>query len=158
MIETLVPTDIQTFLKHLSVAIELDQVRVDALPRERFSPAYSDSMWRAWRLDHRVTIDELLSTTDTIPPAVLGELTRIAITYEPALVRSVLLELFAEVIGGNYLHYNAERFFGWLIERLDEQHKCVPRQADAQASILQWLAITDPLRISKDPECGYGQP
>ena len=28
------------------------QLRVDALPPEKFHPLYSDSLWRAWRRDH----------------------------------------------------------------------------------------------------------
>jgi hypothetical protein len=47
---------------------------VDALPAERFLPAYSDSVWHAWRRDHRVFIDKLRLTADAIQPSVLDEL------------------------------------------------------------------------------------
>ena len=49
MSETLASKDVGNFLKRASTAIEFDQVLVDTLPPERFSPAYSDGMWRAWR-------------------------------------------------------------------------------------------------------------
>jgi hypothetical protein len=29
---------------------------------------------------------------------------------------------------------------------------------DARALMMQWLALTDPLRISELPECRYGRP
>jgi hypothetical protein len=161
MIKTLTPKDIRNFLKRLSNAIELDQVHVDALPPERFSPAYSDSMWRDWRHGHRVFIDELLLTADAIPPAMLSELTGIAITYEPALIGSVLLEIFAEVVSGSCAREDlgtSERFFGWLIKQVSQQPKGNLRHKGAPASILRWLPVSDPLRIAQDPECGYGEP
>jgi len=101
MIKALTPEDIRTFLKRMSTAIELDQIHVDTLPPERFSPVYNDGMWRAWRRDHRVFIDKLLLTAVAIPPAMLRELTRIAITREPELIGRVVLELFAEVVSGS---------------------------------------------------------
>src|ERR1700676_3314887 len=158
MVETLAPKDIQHFLKQLSATIQLDQVRVDALPPESFSPAYSDSMWRAWRRDHRIFINELLSTAYTIPPVMLSELTRLTVTREPALIGSVVLELFAEVVSGSCPREElgtAERFIGWLIKHLSDQPEGNPRHEGARASILQWLPVIDPLRIAKDPECGY---
>jgi hypothetical protein len=161
MIKTLTPEDIRTFLKQLSTAIELDQVHVDALAPERFSPAYSDGTWRAWRRDHRVFIDRLLLTADAIPPAMLRELTGIAIAHKPELIGSVVLELFAEVVSGSCPpedHGTAERFFGWLIKQLNDQPGGNLRHESARASILQWLPVSDPLRIAQDPERGYGQP
>jgi hypothetical protein len=161
MIEKLTSKDIRNFLKRLSAAIELDQVHVDALPAERFSPAYSDSMWRAWRHDHRVFIDKLLLTADAIPPAVLDELTGIAITNKPALAGSVVLELFAEVVSGSCLEADlgtADRFFGGLIKQLRDHPEGSPGLEGARASIVKWLPVADPLRIAQDPECGYGQP
>jgi hypothetical protein len=74
MIETLTPEDIQNFLRRLSVAIEIDQAYVDAMPRERFSPEYNDSMWRDWRTDHRAFVDRLGLTTDAIPTTMLSAL------------------------------------------------------------------------------------
>jgi hypothetical protein len=157
--ETLAPQDIQNFLKRLSAAIELDQVNVDALPPERFSIAYSDSMWRTWRHDHRVFIDKLLLTADAIPPLMLKQLTGIATAYEPAFVGSVVLELFAEIVSGSCAEDfgTAERFFGRLIKQTTEQRKGSSRHEGAQASILKWLSVADPLRIAQDPECRYGQ-
>jgi hypothetical protein len=158
-IETLAPTDIKNFLKQLAAAIELDQVRVDVLPQESFAPEYNDSMWRAWRRDHRRVIEELLSTADRIPPAMLSELTRLAITREPVLIGSAVLEFFAEVVCGACPRERlgtAERFIGWLTANLSNQPEGKPRHESARASILQWLPVIDPLRIAQDPECGYG--
>ena len=59
-------------------------------------------MWRSWRLDHRMFIKKLASTTGiAIPPVMVWQLTGIAVGYEPALVGSVLLELFAEIVSGS---------------------------------------------------------
>jgi hypothetical protein len=156
---TLTQEDIQNFLKRLSAAIELDQVNVDALPLERFSIAYSDSIWRTWRHDHRVFIEKLLLTAVAIPPVMLKQLTEIATAYEPALVGSVVLELFAEVVSGSCAEDfgTAERFFAGLIKQMSEQPKGNPGHGGAQASILEWLPATDPLRIAQDAECRYRQ-
>jgi hypothetical protein len=159
MIKTLTPEDIRTFLKRLSTAIELDQVHVDALPPERFSPEYSDGMWRTWRRDHRVFIGKLLLTADAIPPAMLRELTGLAITHEPELIGDVVLELCAEVVSGSCPPEDigtAECFFGQLIKQLSDQPEGNRRHESAQGSLLQWLPVNDPLRIAQDPECGYG--
>jgi hypothetical protein len=98
---------------------------------------------------------------DAIPSATLGELTRIAVTYEPDLIRHIALELFAEVVSGSCPQKElgtAELFFGWLIKQVGAQSEGRPRHQDARTSILQWLPVTDPLRIAQDPECGYGEP
>jgi hypothetical protein len=152
--ENLTPADIQDFLRQLSTAIELDQVNVDALPPESFSIEYSDSMWRTWRQDHRAYIEKLLSTADAIPPVMLKQMTEIATAYEPAHVGSILQALFAEVVSGSCAEDlgTAERFFSALIAEMSGQRKGAPRHRSAQASILQWLPPTDPLRIAQDPE------
>lgn len=98
MTKTLILQDIKDFLKRLSITIELDQRRVDGLPPERFSPEYSQMMWRDWRRHHRDFIDKkLLPTADAISPAVLNELTEIALACEPTRIGDVMLALFAEV-------------------------------------------------------------
>ena len=130
--EMLAPEDIQNFLKRLSAAIELDQVNVDALPPERFSIAYSDSMWRKWRHDHRMFIEKLLLTADAIPPVMLKQLTGIATGYEPAFVGSVVLELFAEIVSGSCAEDfgTAERFL-WPAHHADDraaQRQLPPRR------------------------------
>ena len=38
--------DVRDFFIGFAAAIELDQIRVDALPRERFHPDYCDDLWR----------------------------------------------------------------------------------------------------------------
>ncbi|WP_298372370.1 hypothetical protein [uncultured Bradyrhizobium sp.] len=152
--ENLTPANIQDFLKRLLAAIELDQVNVDALPSESFSIDYDESMWRTLRQDHCAYIEKLLSTADAIPPVVLKQLTEIATAYEPAHVGSILQGLFAEVVSGSCAEDvgTTTAFFSALIKEMSGQREGAPRQRSAQASILQWLSPTDPLRIALDPE------
>lgn len=162
MTETLTHADIRDLLKGFAAAIELDQLRVDAMPRAKFKPEYDDRMWRKWRAGHISFIDKLLSSMDTIPPAMLTELARIATTCEPKLVGHIALEQFAEAVGGCCAEEEcatAERFFYWVIKEVGMQTKASRRSSqDARSSMLRWLAVTDPLRIAKDPECGYDEP
>jgi hypothetical protein len=161
MSKKIASNDIRNFLKRVSTAIEFDQVLVDTLPAERFSPAYSDGLWRAWRRDHCAYVDRLASTVDKIPPAMLSELTGIATTYEPALVGKIVVELFALIVGGCCPaedYGSAELFFGEIIRQLNAQSKGAPRNEGAKASISQWLPVVDPLGIAQDPECAYRLP
>jgi hypothetical protein len=52
MTKTLMHVDIRDLLRGFDAAIELDQLRGDAMPAARLHPAYEDSMWRGWRRDH----------------------------------------------------------------------------------------------------------
>jgi hypothetical protein len=161
MIETLTHADIRDLLEGFSAAIELDQLRVDAMPAANFKASYYDGMWRGWRSDHVSYVNRLVSSVDRIPPAMLKELTWIARTYDPKVIGRVALELFAEAVSGSCPEEElgtAERFFGWLIKQAGIDFQRSPRSQGARSSILQWLAVTDPLRIARDPECGYGQP
>ena len=161
MSETLVAKDARNLLKRVANAIEFDQVLVDTLPAEAFSPAYNDGMWRNWRRDHSSFVNRLASTVNRIPPAMLSELTRIATTCEPALVGQTMLELLAEIVGGccpEEDYASAKLFFGEIIRQLNAaQSKGAPPQHEsARAAILRWLPVVDPLRIAQDPECAYG--
>ena len=49
-------------------------------------------------------------------------------------------------------------FFGWLIKEVSCRPNGKPMFGEARALMMQWLAFDDPLRISEDPECGYGRP
>jgi hypothetical protein len=161
MTETLTHADIRDLLRGFGAAIELDQLRVDAVPAERFHPLYDDGMWRGWRTGHIGYIDKLLTSVETIPSAMLTELTRIAINYEPKAIGHVVLELFAEAVSGGCPEEElatAERLFSWLIRQVGERSKGGSGSQGARDSILQWMAVADPLRIAHDPECGYGQP
>jgi hypothetical protein len=62
--ETLTHADIRDLLRGFGAAIELDQLRVDAMPAAKFHPAYDDSMWRRWRDDHISYARRLVSTHD----------------------------------------------------------------------------------------------
>lgn len=152
--------DIRDFLSGLVAAIELDQLRVDGMPAAKFHPSYNDSMWRGWRSGHISYVSALLSTVDEIPSPMLRELAGIAITREPEAIGNIALEIFAEAVSGSCQEERgtAELFFGSLIKHEGEQSERGPRQQSARISILQWLPVSDPLRIARDPECGYGQP
>ncbi len=157
---TLTHEDLVALLKKFAAAIELDQRLVDAMPRSKFKPEYDDRMWRDWRSGHINFIDKLLSSMATIPTAMLAELTRIAMTCEPKRVGQIVLEEFASVVGGCYAEEDcatADRFFFWLIKEVDMQTKGSGHSQYPGGSVLRWLAVTDPLRIAQDPECGYGE-
>jgi hypothetical protein len=159
MREALTAVDIRNLLISFDAAIELDQLRVDALPPECFHPAYSDSMWRLWRCLHRAYIKELLATVNAIPLGMLEGLTWIALNYDPAVVGDVMLDLFADAASGSCCELEtATLFFGWLIKDLRDVPLGKPRNETARALMVQWLPVTDPLRIAEDEECGYGTP
>jgi hypothetical protein len=160
MIETLTPEDIRDLLTGFAAAIELDQIRVDALPPEKFHRWYSDSMWRNWRRGHVDYINRLLPSVNTIPSALLQELAWLAITHDPAVVREAAVNLFSEAVSGSRPAEELETaalFFGRLIKDVSDRPARKPLNGDARTSMKQWLAVADPLWIAKDPECGYGR-
>jgi hypothetical protein len=89
MDKTLTHKEIRDLLTCFAAAIELDQIRVDALTPEKFHPYYDYGMWRRVRRDHLQFIDQLLLTVDAIPSALLQRLTQLAETYEPASIRDL---------------------------------------------------------------------
>jgi hypothetical protein len=102
---------------------------VDALPAAKFHPQYNDSTWRRWRKDHISYIDRLLSTVDVIPQAILGDLTGIAITYEPELVGNIALELFAEAVSNRCPKElgTAELLLACLVRQVGQQAEVIAR-------------------------------
>jgi hypothetical protein len=158
MIKNITKDDIRELLEGFIAAIELDQIRVDALPASVFHRWYEDGMWRRWRGYHLEYVKQLLSTLDTIPPVILEKLTWIATNCEPAVVGEQALDLFADVVSGNYdaeEFATAAPFFDCLIKSAMDQFKGKLRE-DAPALMMRWLPATDPLKIAEDPECGYG--
>lgn len=158
MTKALTHEHIRMVLRNFSAAIQLDQRRVDALPPAQFHPQYNDEMWRVWRADHMSYIKRrLLSTVGAIPSALLVELTTIATTYDPMVVRREVLELFADAVSGSCPEEltTAENFFGWLIKGVRRHPSGRRRSASAKGAMAKWLADNDPLRIAEDPECQY---
>jgi hypothetical protein len=159
--KTLTHADIRDFLFGYAAAIELDQIRVDALPIENFHPLYNDGMWRRYRSDHLIFIDQLLKTVNEIPLVTMHGLTRLTTTYEAAVVQQVVLELFSEVATGDTVEEEIDRaavFFGWLIKDVS---RCASGRSiigEPKELMMQWVAVADPLRIAEDPECAYGRP
>jgi hypothetical protein len=157
---TLTHEDIRDLLNSFARAIELDQVRVDALPDDIFHPAYDDGMWRRWRQDHLDFINQLLPTVNMIPASLLQELAWLAITCETAVVREEILLLFADGagrLGPEEELETAALFFGWLLKAASRKARCKPLNGDARWQMMRWLSVTDPLRIAEDSECGYGR-
>jgi hypothetical protein len=161
MTKILTRRDVRDVLAGLRAAIELDQRRVDAIPAERFHPAYDDDMWREWRTAHTDYIAVLISTMDAIPPNMLRELTEMARRYRPDVVGRVARELFAEFLCAIVRDPeidSAAVFFGLLIEQVGGKHAVYRSRRDARTSAFRWFAVDDPLGIERDPECGYGMP
>lgn len=159
MTETLTHADIRNLLQRFSAAIELDQRHVDVVPAASFHPLYDDKMWRDWRAYHVSYIDKLLTSVDTIPSAMLTELTEIATTYEPKVIGHVAIGLFAEAVSGSCPEEElgtAERFVRWLIKEARQHCEGTPRPESARSSVSRWLSAIDPLRVAQDPECQYG--
>jgi hypothetical protein len=155
----LTPEDIRDFLIGFAAAIELDQIRVDALPREKFHPDYCDDLWRRWRRKHLEYIEQLLPTVDALSPSLLVQLTQFAIEFEPADVAEEALGLFGEVVGECCQAIEtAALFFGCLIAEVTSKSQLKPKGCEARARIMQWIPVDDPLRIAQDSECGYGKP
>ncbi|WP_063993425.1 hypothetical protein [Bradyrhizobium sp.] len=149
---------ILNLLEVFVAAIELDQIRVDALPEGAFDYHYSDSMWRLWRRCHLEYLRLLLSTVDTVLPAVLEKLGWIATHYEPKLVRERLRDLLGSAASGDAPREDvatAALFFERLIQDISGNPEGKSIGQEAWTSMMQWLPITDPLQIADDPECGY---
>ena len=160
MTKTLTADDVRDFLTAFVAAIELDQIRVDALPPVKFHRWYRDSMWRNWRRDHIDYIARLLPSVNAIPSALLQELAWLATTYQPAVVREAALDLFVDAVSDSCPEEleTAALFFGWLIKDVGDKLAVAPLNCDARALMMQWLSVDDPLRIAEHPECGYGRP
>jgi hypothetical protein len=157
MIKSITKDDIRELLNGFTAAIELDQIRVDALPASVFHHLYDDRMWRSWRREILEYIEQLLSTLDTIPPLMLKKLTWIATHYEPAVVGYEAIKLFGDGVRGDYGGLaTAALFFDFLIRHVVNQSEGKLLGEDAPALMTSWLSATDPLRIAQDPECGYG--
>jgi hypothetical protein len=161
MAREITQNDVRELLSGFVAAIELDQIRVDALPTGSFHHLYSDDLWRTWRSDHIEYVNLLLPTVGAIPPAILEVLTRVARKYRPEIVSEAAVYLLAEAAGGNVVEEEvatAALFFDWLIAFVTDRSEGNWVGGDAPALMMQWIQIADPLRIAQDPECGYGVP
>ena len=155
MTEMVSHVDIRALLGNFSAAIELDQRLVDALPATAFHPQYNDEMWRAWRAGHVSYIEHLLLSVNSISPAIMIDLTKVATTFAPKVVENVVLESFGEVVGGHCDGGNAASFFGLVTREVRRRNAGRRRLANARGAMAKWLAVEDPLLIAKDPECQY---
>jgi hypothetical protein len=151
--------DVRSVLSRFIVAIERDQLRIDAIPRTRFHPEYDDAMWRDWRNSHRIYLNRLMTTVSDMPPPLLETLSAIARSYEPEPVRTLILEIMSEVASGSFdpdEYATASQFFGDLIEQVKKRAKTSARGRRAKVSLARWFPVADPLKIAADSECKYG--
>jgi hypothetical protein len=153
--------DIRNFLQAYSGAIARDQFKVDALPKKHFHRYYSRGMWLQWRLCHLDFINELHATAGAIPKKLLRDLTVLAARRDPRVVRKTMLEMLAQGAADSLAPGQidtATLFFQALLESVGngsfdpaEYRNC----KHCKARMARWLALTDPLSIAEDPECGY---
>ncbi|MCK1341017.1 hypothetical protein IVB38_34630 [Bradyrhizobium sp. 38] len=158
--KTLKVTDIETVLRRLSGAIEMDQIYVDGLPRESFLNVYDDALWRDWRHDHGVFIGKLLASAHAINSAHLERLTEVASSFDPEVIGQIMLEIFAEIVSGSSAAgcETADHFVEWVTGEVVRLGRGKRPSRSAHKSIEQWFSDIDPLTISQDPECGYPLP
>jgi|EndMetStandDraft_8_1072994.scaffolds.fasta_scaffold303261_2 hypothetical protein len=152
--------DIRDLLAAFAAAIELDQIRVDALPHMAFHERYSDNMWRIWRRCHLEYASLLLSTVDAIRPATLEKLAWLASNYEPKVVRERAIDLFGAAASEDLVREEvatAELFFDLLVKDVSSRSEGMLSGQDARTLMMKWVSVTDPLQIAEDPECGYRQ-
>jgi hypothetical protein len=155
--KALIQADISKFLEALSQSIELDQIYVDSLPRDRFPPVYDDRLWRDWRRNHRAFIGKLIASTDGMSSSALQRLTEVASSFDPAVVGHIMLETFAEIVGDCSAVgcETAQHFFKWVAGEVVRQGRGKRPNKSARKAMLQWFPAIDPLGIARDPECGY---
>lgn len=150
--------DIRDVCKSWTSVIMRDQIFADGLSGEILHPQYDDHMWRTYRLDHLAFLNELSATVNTIPSAMLKRLTEIATGESPFAINQIAIEVLAECASGCAPREDvstAALFFGRLIHEYDFRAEAASNERDAKASMFLWLAAIDPLRIGRDPECGY---
>ena len=112
-------------------------------------------MWRDWRAGHVSYIDYLLSSVNSVPSAILIDLTKVATTFDPQVVGNVVLESFAEIVGGHCDGGDAASFFGLVAREVRRRNSGRRRLVDARKAMAKWLAVDDPLLVAKDPQCQY---
>jgi hypothetical protein len=151
--------DMETVLSRFIVAIERDQLRVDAMPRTKFDPLYEGTMWRDWRNGHKTCLNRLVSTVADMQPSLLEDLSAVARSYEPGFIRDAILEILSELVSGSCdqdEYATASQFFGGVIDRVRKRTMATARDQSAKVSLARWFPVGNPLRIAADPECNYG--
>ncbi|UWU91375.1 hypothetical protein [Bradyrhizobium sp. CB1015] len=153
----LAPSNIKELLTDLSKAIARDQIYVDSLPREQFTSQYDDGMWREWRRKNLLLIERLIKSSDDLSPSLLRRLTVVAAGFDAAIVRTILLETLADIVGGCLAAppRTAQGFFDGLTNEVVRQARGKHRNPSARKALLEWFDATDPLAIARDPECQY---
>jgi len=159
MTRSITTTDVGDLLTGFIAAIELDQIRVDALPAgslidyyDRYDPDDDDdvdvdSSPRGWRRLHLEYVNLLLSTVDALPTVILEKLTCIATRYEPEFVGEEAIRLFGAVVSYNYAEEDvntATAFFEMLIYAVTTRPESQSVGEDAPALMKRWLTVTDP--------------
>jgi hypothetical protein len=154
------PGDLRNLLRAYSGAIELDQIRVDALPPSSFHPEYSRGMWLRWRRRHIDFINQLLRTTRDMSQQLLQNLNLVAGTREPKVVRNAVVELLgmgaAESLTPGQID-TAPLFLAALVDHVGVGWITGGANVNARTRLERWLEPIDPLSVAEDPECGVSR-
>ncbi|WP_045014252.1 hypothetical protein [Bradyrhizobium sp. LTSP849] len=158
--ETLTHKDIKRFFLKLAEAILVDQQRVNKISREYFHPSYDDGRWRETREEYLDAIIDLSLTVDKMPKRLLKNLTELAITYAPDVVKRPLFDIITlQAIGvvSPGIFDTASRVFRELIVDVSLQAPSIPFEGTPVESILRWFDYDDPILIATEPECEYAE-
>jgi hypothetical protein len=152
--------DVRSLLAGFLSAIELDQMRIDALPNWALRAPYDDDLWRGWRRDHIDYLELLLTTVDEISDLFLCQLAEVAARCDAHAIKSLVLDLCSEqmLTAPDYDIASAAGFFSRLVTVVGRQGLNKQICPGQRQSTPVWFDVCDPLRISKDPECSYGTP
>jgi hypothetical protein len=142
-----------------------DQCAHSASSKEELDLLCDFGIWREWRLNIRdYIVDHLLPTVNCISSGLLQELTLLASSYEPAVVRELLIDIFAEVACDHCLARQfdtAPKLVNRLIKDVRRRAAVERTNREPRSAMMQWLVFADPLRIcdvTEDPSCRSGIP
>jgi hypothetical protein len=150
--------DIKEFFARFAEAIWVNQKRVDKLLHRTFHRHYDDSRWRSDREDYLSVIVDLSMTVDKMPERLLKRLTELAVNHRPEAVRWPLFNaigVLAPCGADPGLHSTASRFFSDLIAVVIREEPNGSPIGDP-IDISLWFEYDDPISITRDSECEYG--
>ena len=83
------------------------------------------------------------------------DLTKVATMFDPKVVGKVVLESFAEIVGGHCDGGIAASFFDSVTRQVRRRNSGRRRSVNAAGAMAKWFSLEDPLLIARDPECQY---
>lgn len=145
--------DIAALLVAYYGAVRLDEVSADDL---YLGSKRKKEECTATRYDHLRHIYLLLNTLSHVSDKTLAELTVVAATHKPTVVRKTLIDMLAE---GSSAHLAGDRmwtspeFFSALVQNLGRGNRALKDRADAFKRMMRWFDPVDPIRVAA--EYGY---